>query len=128
MLKEEIIAILGEKKAANAQKLANVFSSEGIDISTLGGLIKSLSDFDKIIIFEVMKLLDNRAALEYLRKGLQERSWHVRNKAAEAIAAILGASAIPELAPLLQDKALGVREDVKKLIMRLEGRPQNHLE
>ena len=122
MLEKEIIAILGKRKTTDAQNLANVFSNEGLDISILGELIKSLSDSDKIIIFEVMKLLDSRAALEYLRKGLQERSWHVRNKAAELIAAILGPSAIPELTPLLQDKAFGVREDVKKLIIALECR------
>ena len=52
---------------------------------------------------------------------LTSRDWHLRAAAATSLAKVKGRDALPQLLPLLEDKAFGVREDVRKVVEALES-------
>ena len=54
--------------------------------------------------------------VDVYRKYITDKDWHLRLSAAWGLGKILKKEAWVELTPLLQDRAYGVREDVKKII------------
>lgn len=82
-------------------------------------LIENGPSFKKISCIKELFELTGLNNINLYKKLLADRDWHVRVEAAVCISKALEKDARPFLEPLLQDKAYGVREDVRKILSNL---------
>jgi len=118
----EIIKMFEEgNKKIIAEEIDRINKSNPDEIiSLLENVFSSVRESVKPQVCAAFALIITDQSYNSVKNLLKNRSWHVRNAAAQSIAAIKGKNAIPDLEPLLNDKAYGVREDVSSLIETLK--------
>ncbi|QSO48383.1 HEAT repeat domain-containing protein [Alicyclobacillus mengziensis] len=72
--------------------------------------------FKKLDALEALYELTNDKHIDLFLSMLKDKDWHIRRTAGIAVAKMLGACAKEHLTPLLNDRAYGVREDIRKAI------------
>jgi len=80
------------------------------------GLISDRSADVRSAVCEYLGHLGNRQAAKALRTCLTDKVWFVRMKAVTALSKILGAESLPEIAGLINDSSLMVKESVKRVM------------
>ncbi|MFX4301631.1 HEAT repeat domain-containing protein [Alicyclobacillus tolerans] len=89
------------------------------NIQYLIDLIEKGPQFQRPKAVKRLGEVGTNSELEIIRPLLSDNDWHVRSAASYALVKILGKDAILEIEPLLNDRAYGVRQDVKALLDEL---------
>lgn len=84
-------------------------------------IIRSGPQFKRPPAIRQLCNIDGSNHVDLLRSLLSDKDWHVRLAAAKGLATLLKKESIPDLIPLLKDKAFGVREDIGKLLNEIKG-------
>lgn len=107
-----------EKIDAEINKIASNNPSSAIGL--LEAVFSAVREPNKVQVCRTFELISTNESYDALKKMLKNRSWHVRHAVAHSMANMKGDKAIPDLEALLNDKAYGVREDVRILIEKMQ--------